>query len=128
MVETRELLDGIVSGIMLEKVLAVCLIRDDGIPYIFKSKDVLITQQSVQPIASINNISKYIHSELTNDSKATSEKTYVFIKGDKHDYIFYPVDASHTLVLFIDSMNDDEMDSFIERVKISCKEILNVLE
>lgn len=130
MYDVREQLKEKIMPLLSEDILGVSVTRDDGVSIMFVSKDILITQQTVQPLASINNIVKYVHSELTGDEylKTTPEKLYVYISGDKHDYLIYPVNHSLFLIFFVKNMDENKLNTLIFKIKGIIKDIQTILK
>ena len=129
MSDIRETMKSGLKTLLNKNVSAVAIARDDGVPFVFVSNDVLITQQTVQPLSAVNNISKYIHSELTGDQglQTIPEKAYVYISGDKHDYLIYPITHSIFMILFVNNMNEQTLNSLLMKIAKTVQEFKEIL-
>ena len=111
----REELENLLSTFLTDDILAGSFVRNDGIVYAFLSNEVMITQQAIIPLTSTNNLSKYLHNEI-NSSSQSPEKLYVYVCGDKHDYLIYPINETDFLVLFVKNFNKDILNALLKNL------------
>jgi len=120
-----DILERTVAPVLSDDVLAVSIVNSDGNIQYFKSEQGSITQQSLLPLVSIVNISKFLHLEVTGEKDL--KKLYVYISGDKHDYLIYPINDSYVLVLFVGTLNKNKINTLLSsaaEVAVQLKKIL----